>query len=205
MVLDFDHLDPDYAQEFKYFLINEYHFIIATWLSASKCGVRALVNIPQATSVDEFKSYFNGLAHFEMDQYRGFDKAPQNCVLPLFLSYDPDLLCGDTPNIWNKTFTQTKKAAIVQYKYSPNPSRVEKIMKAAIDKIHDNGHPQLRGAAFSLGGYVASGYISEDEANALIYHLIETNAYLNVGKKVDTYKKTALTMIQSGMNKPLFL
>lgn len=201
MMLDFDKID--HAQEFKEFLFNQYDFIIATWLSASKRGVRALVNIPQVNSVDEFKSLFHGLKNEEMLQYSGFDNAPQNPVLPLFLSHDPDIYYGDTHGVWTIKYNPPIPPPKVQYKFEQNPSRVEKITKAAIDKIHDNGHPQLRGAAYALGGYVGGGSINRDHALELIYNLIDDNEYLSI--KPEVYKRTASEMIEKGINDPLYL
>lgn len=201
MMLDFDHIDN--ASEFKAYLFNTYNFIIGTWLSASKRGVRALVNIPVVDSVEEFKQYFEGLKHFEMGRYIGFDSAPKNCVLPLFLSYDPDIYIGDTEHVWNTKYTPLPQTPIIQYKYTGNPNKIEKITKSAIDKITENGHPQLRAASFVLGGYVGAGYIGQDEAIQLIDHLIETNPYLSI--KPPVYKKTAREMIEQGKNQPLYL
>lgn len=203
MVLDFDHLDPDYAKEFKEFLFNEYPFIIATWLSASKCGVRALVNIPKVETPEQFKALYRGLAHHEMAQYNGFDMAPQNPVLPLFLSYDPDIYFGDTHDFWDTPYTEPRPPPAVQFKITEQNSKIEKIIISSINKINSNGHPQLRGAAFALGGYVGAGYIDYDNSLQLIYNLIDQNNYLR--KKADTYKKTAKTMIDQGLNQPLFL
>ncbi len=203
MMLDFDHLTSDDAKEFKAFLFDSYDFIIATWLSASGCGVRALVNIPVSKNVDEFKQYFMGLANEEMAQYKGFDFAPKNPVLPLFLSYDPNIYFGDTPGVWSKKYIDPVITPTVQYKYSENPSRIEKLLVASIDKIHDNGHPQLRAAAYALGGYVGAGYIEFDHAISLINDLIRSNHYLSI--KPDVYIKTANTMILKGLKNPLYL
>jgi hypothetical protein len=203
MMLDFDHLDKQYAKEFKEFLFNEYPFIIATWLSASGKGVRALVNIPQVSSIGEFKSLFMGLAYNEMAQYNGFDFAPKNCVLPLFMSYDPDLIKGDTTELWDTHYKEPVKPKTEQYKYDTNPSKVNQIVESAIGKITSNGHPQLRATSFALGGYVGAGYIDSESATDLIYSLIDLNDYLS--KKPDVYKKTAKTMIDKGINSPLHL
>ena len=97
LVLDFDHLEN--AAEFKQFLFEEYRCIIACWLSPSRRGVKAIVRIPAVETVEQFKEYFFGIAA-EMDQYNGFDHSGQNCVLPLFQSYDPDLLERDDAEIW---------------------------------------------------------------------------------------------------------
>jgi len=204
MPLDFDHLDPKTAQELKEHLFNDFPYIIASWLSPSKCGVRAFVNIPVCGSTDEYKQYFEGLAyHSDLGKYTNFDHAPKNAVLPLFLSYDPDIYFGDCSCIWDTKYNPPKPPPLVQYKYDANPSRVVQITKSAIDKISTNGHPQLRGAAFALGGYVGAGYIGQTEATELINHLIESNSYLS--QKPMVYKATAKTMIEKGINQPLYL
>lgn len=202
VTLDFDKLDEDYAKEFKQELFNEFKFIIACWLSASKRGVRALVKIPICNSVEEFKQYFMGL-EFELGIYKGFDTAPKNCVLPMFMSYDKDILVRTDYSVWNKKYIPIERPVVKQYIISDKSNSIELIMFNAINKIVDNGHPQLRAAAFSLGGYVGAGLIDEYNAISIIDKLIDTNAYLS--QKDDIYKKTARTMIKKGQTKPLYL
>jgi len=240
MPLDFDHLSPEDAIELKNHVFNDFPYVIAAWLSASKCGVRALVNIPIVSYTDEYKMYFEGLQHHsawlsaskcgvralvnipivsstdeykmyfeglqhhsDLGKYKNFDIAPKNAVLPLFLSHDPDILFGDCHEIWNKKYSPPKPQPKVQYKYDANPQRVYNIIEGAIDKIISNGHPQLRAASFALGGYVGAGYISFSEAENIITNLIDSNAYLS--QKSSVYKKTAMSMIKSGTQKPLYL
>lgn len=204
MPLDFDHLPSrNFATQFKYFLFENYPFLHAVWLSASMMGVRALASIPIAADVDDYKSYFNALERLEMSQYIGFDKAPQNPVLPLFLSYDPALLTRDEPITWEERYHPIASPPIAQYKYDDNASRVEKIISRLIHRIVDNGHPQLRSASFSLGGYVGAGHISQEEATNLITSLIQSNAYLS--QKPSVYIRTAKEMIAKGMDSPLYL
>jgi hypothetical protein len=204
MPLDFDHLSPEDAIELKNHVFNDFPYVIAAWLSASKCGVRALVNIPIVSSTDEYKMYFEGLQHHsDLGKYKNFDIAPKNAVLPLFLSHDPDILFGDCHEIWTKKYSPPKPQPKVQYKYDANPQRVYNIIEGAIDKIISNGHPQLRAASFALGGYVGAGYISFSEAENIITNLIDSNAYLS--QKSSVYKKTAMSMIKSGTQKPLYL
>ena len=204
MPLDFDHLQPSDAVELREHLFNDFPYIIASWLSPSKCGVRALVNIPVCQSTDEYKQYFEGLAHYsDLGKYISFDHAPKNAVLPLFLSYDPDIYYGDCSVQWDQKHKPVPNRSNVQYKFDHNPSRVFQLTKSAIDKITSNGHPQLRAAAFAMGGYVGAGYIQLTEAIELIEHLIETNDYLS--QKPEVYKKTARTMIYQGIQKPLYL
>ena len=82
-------------------------------------------------------------------------------------------------------------------------NNIEAIIRSAINKITDNGHPQLRGAAYALGGYISAGYISNDYAQSMIERLIDSNAYLV--QKAPVYKKTAKEMLIKGQAQPLYL
>lgn len=205
LMLDFDKIDD--APELRDYLFDTYPFIVATWLSSSGKGCRAAVRVPQSESTDEFKARYKAIAK-EMNQYQGFDMAPQNSVLPLYYSIDPDIKF----DLWRddvfeqKVTPQPPQPQPVRSWYEPSNSaagRVKNIIAKAIDKITDNGHPQLRAAAFVLGGYVGSGYLDQMEATSHIHGLIESNGYLS--QKPDVYKKTAKTMIEKGISKPLYL
>lgn len=203
MVLDFDHLDsPEYSEEFKQYLFNEYKFIIAAWLSASKHGVRALINIPVCNSTDEFKTYFMGIKE-KLFKYKGFDTAPKNCVLPLFYSIDMNILHRNNASLFSQKYTPMVKPQVKQYIINDKTNIVEKIIYKKINHIIDNGHPQLRAAAYLLGGFVGARYISEDYALDSIFKMIESNNYLS--QKATIYKKTAHTMIKKGQYQPTYL
>ena len=205
MMLDFDKIN--YADEFRDFLFYEYPFILASWLSSSGKGARAIVRIPFCKSTDEFKLRYDAIAEI-MHQFEGFDTAPKNSVLPLFYSIDAEIKFDLHRNTVFSEITVPK----------PEPERkpinwrlpegreskwaIQNTIKA-IDKITGNGHPQLRGASFALGGYIAANYLSEREAVDLMDKLIESNSYLK--QKADVYKKTARTMIKKGQSKPLNL
>ena len=74
--------------------------------------------------------------------------------------------------------------------------------KTALDKITDNGHPQLRAAAYALGGHVGAGYLSLNEAENFIHSLIASHSYLS--KDVKGYSKTASTMLMQGQGSPIY-
>jgi len=207
-VLDFDHID--HAEEFRDFVFNTYSFVWVAFLSSSKRGVKFIINIPVANSVEEFKAYFYGLG-FEFDKYKGFDGTPQNAVLPLFLSYDPGIRFREKPDTWTakgdklKAFKVDSGAEIpLDFKITDDDAgRVRHNIKKAFEAIVSNGHPQVIAACISLGGYVASGYLPQHEAEALAFGLIDQNSYL--AKGVSGYKKTAKTAIQEGMRSKLIL
>lgn len=216
LTLDFDKVPK--PELLKNHLFEQYQFIIAAWLSTSGTGVRCLVKIPVIKimnnniqqAIDEFKGYFWGLANEYFMKYEGFDIATQNCVLPMFLSMDENILIRNDFVEWYIKSTNPKQikqnTKPFRFRYSitnKNKKLVISNIKKAIDKIYDNGHPQLRAASFSLGGYVGAGYIDEYEAIELIDQLIESNSYLNI--KPNTYKRTARTMIREGQYKPLYI
>ena len=208
LTIDFDGLELDYAKEFKEALFKEYKFIICSWLSASKKGVRALIKIPISKNVNEFKSYYNAIRE-ELSIYNGFDIATQNAVLPMFMSYDTNILVRENYTEWTRKYIAPEPLKVQQYFVSESNSNIEKIIISAINKITSNGHPQLRAVAFALGGYISAGYISESSAIELIENCINSNAYLsrkhNGLQMADVYKTTAKTMIINGQFKPLFI
>lgn len=204
--LDFDKLpDKQYAIEFKQLLFETYPYIYATWLSASGKGVRAFVHIPIVQTPDQYKAHYRAIKRV-MGIYTGFDMAPQNAVLPLFQSYDPNLLYRKEAELFTKTYNEPippPRPAVPIQCDDEQTQHVVNIVTSAINKINDNGHPQLRAIAYALGGYIGAGYIDLMEAVSLINELIETNGYLR--HKSSVYKQTAQTMLSKGQSQPLYL
>ena len=195
------------AEELRDYIFNNHQQVIASWLSTSRRGVRSLIRIPVCTSVSQFKSYYNAIYNtFRI--YKNLDKATQNPVLPMFYSDDPDIRYRTDFTTWTETYTEPPpkpKVKTINIYERDNKGKVLNILKNKIDAIYDNGHPQLRAVCYALGGYVASGYISEIEAMDYAEDMIRHNAYLGVNKKVNTYIRTAETMIRKGQNEALSL
>jgi hypothetical protein len=211
MTLDFDKLpSKDYAVDVRSFLFEQFDWVYTTWLSASGLGVRAIMHIDTPDSTDDFKHMFDAVKHKYIEEYEiidFFDNAPKNMVLPLFQSHDPNMKYRKTANKFTERYIKyTPPANTTPPLQAPDDRDTQSVVnmtRAAIDKINDNGHPQLRGASFALGGYVGGGYIDHSQAVQLIDSLIETNSYLS--QKQQVYKKTAREMIQSGTKKPIYL
>lgn len=207
MVLDFDKLDN--APAFKQFLFDNLKCVVAAYLSPSKKGCKFIVRIPKCQTIDEFKSYFYGLG-FYMEKYEGFDPSTQNCILPLYLSYDPELLYREDAEVWDikgekidefKVFEG--EIEVLEEVSEEERKRVKKIIKGSMDKIVDTAHYIVRSTALCGGGYVASGYYSQEEMEDMIIDMIEKNEYCK--KNLSGYKKTAKEMIVKGMKSPLYL
>jgi len=208
-VLDFDKIN--HAEEFRDYLFQEYMYIITAYCSPSKKGVKALVSFPMAKNIEDFKKYFWALEH-EMTKYEGFDYTGQNPVLPLFQSYDPELLYRENYSTFadqrefsvrttiRETLNYKSINVINEDKYYV---RISNMVDSALSKINDAGHPILRSISVALGGYVANNFISFNDGYDLLCRKIETHNYLR--KKAETYKKTAKTMMNYGLSRPLIL
>ena len=206
-VLDFDKL-PD-APAFKQFLFDNLKCIVAAYLSPSKKGCKFIVRIPKCQTIDEFKSYFYGLG-FYMEKYEGFDPSTQNCILPLYLSIDPDLLYREDAEVWDIKGEKLDEFKVFEGEIEvldniteDDRDRVKSIVRRSMGKIIDSGHYIVRSTALSAGGYVASGYYTQEEMEDLIYELIDNNDYCK--KNLRGYKQTAKEMIIRGMKSPLYL
>ncbi len=206
-VLDFDHID--YAEEFRDYMFNTYKFISTSLLSSSKRGIKILIKIPEVKSVVEFKEYFYGLG-VVFEKYKGFDGSAQNCVLPLFLSYDPNILYRNNPTTFKSkgikvdAFKDNVKVDLKNIVIKGDDSKtIYNNIEKSFNKIISDGHPQVISSCVSLGGYVGAGYVSESDAQLWASNFIRSNNYLQKG--IEGYIKTSKTAIRTGMRSPLIL
>lgn len=210
MVVEFDKID--FAKELKEAIFYNVDSVIAGFTSPSGEGCKFIVRIPKPENVDEYKEYFCGLA-YHFDKIRGFDVSNYNPLLPLFLSWDPDILIRNDAKKWtgrgekinsfdfkNVTVSQPskrRKKSITDQKIALK--RIDKMF----DKITDNAHPQLVSNCLTVGGYIANGYLTEFDAISIVNSKIESNLYMS--KNIKGYKKTALEFIKEGQKSPIEL
>lgn len=205
--LDFDGI-PN-AKEFRDWFFETYKSTIFSGISPSGFGCKILIRIPKAKSVDEFKEYFCGLGH-HLEVYKGFDCAPFNPILPLFLFHDPDLRYRENPTVASvrgfKINGFKKFEGDIQTLDKVEDWKKQKVINIytrGINNIVDNGHPQVLSFSTALGGFCAAGYLSEDEAEVLIEDCIGANEYLSKG--TNSYIKTGKELLRRGMSSPLYL
>lgn len=204
MPVDFDKLDPQDAIDLRSELMT-YPFVMAAWRSASGRGVRGLVHVPICKNEIEYKARFKALAEV-LSIYDGWDNAPQNAVLPLFYSYDRDMMTNEHFTTFTDIYTYKeppRKEKIKIYSNNDDEAHVINIIKSNISKITTTGHFILRSASYAMGGYVGMNYISQEKAIDIMDKLIDGNAYLS--QKPSVYKKTARDMIIKGQEQPLSL
>lgn len=207
MVLDFDKLEN--APAFKQFLFDAIPSIVAAYMSPSKKGCKFIVKIPICKTTDEFKSYFYGMGSY-LEKYEGFDPSTQNCILPLYLSVDPDLLYREDAETWTERGykidefkVHTGEIEVLDNISDKDRNRIKTILTRSMEKIVDSGHFIVRSTALCAGGYVASGYYTQQEIEEILFSLIADNDYCK--KNLRGYKQTAKEMIIKGMKSPLYL
>jgi len=207
MLVEFDKIE--YPEELKQFLFDRIKSCIAAWLSPSRKGIKLLIRIPTPKSIEEYKEYFCAMA-YHLDKYLGFDGVNFNICLPLFISYDENILIRKDAVEWNKRGGKINAFKVHEGEFSApedineeDRQEVINTVTFVINKIEDGAHPKLVSMCSALGGFVGSGYISYDDAIALIDELIENNAYMQ--KNVRGYQKTAREMVNRGLKSPLLL
>tara|TARA_R110002012_G_scaffold322078_1_gene554685 strand:- start:7229 stop:8152 length:924 start_codon:yes stop_codon:yes gene_type:complete len=217
--LDFDGLNEDEADEFRSYIFNHYPQIICSFLSPSRKGVKCIIKIPKIDTskgidkgINKYKAYYKAIES-EFSNYKGFDSAPKNMALPLFLSYDYFMLdrSFDEAEEWDieefeeDNLTQKFPLPIKPYKKlksnDKNERRAYNTIRKAIQNIVDSpGHFQLRSACLIFGTRCGAGYVDFQDAKQEVENLVRSNDYLKKG--VSGYIKTALWALNEGYKTP---
>lgn len=207
-VLDFDGSKvKDNAEDLKQFIFDAFDFIVASYISPSG-AVKCIMRVEVAESVEEYQDYYRAITE-TFEGFIGFDSTPKNAVLIMFYTYDPDIIIRTDASIWTKKLKAAPRpvpvpcAVNVLENVDLNTKRAYGLTASILDKIVDNGHPQLRGVAKVLGGYTAQYNLSISNAEHWIHSKIEMHPYLSKG--ISGYKKTASEFIKKGINEPLNL
>jgi hypothetical protein len=205
IICEFDKID--HAKELKERLFNNLKCVIAAWISPSGKGLKLLIRINKPTSIDNYKEYYCGMAYY-LSQYEGFDPANFNCCLPLFLSYDKEILVREDAEEWTQRGGKINAFQKYVCELEPNEEITEENTAKVVNKITflmnrivDNGHTQLLSISTLLGGFCGFNLISLEDAESLICELIENNDYMR--KNINGYCKTARDMIRRGVLSPI--
>jgi hypothetical protein len=200
MPLDFDKLESkEEAAELKEVFFNSVDAVVFAWLSSSGKGFRCLLKIPVVSSVEEYQAHFAAAQKLFSD-VKGFDRAPKNAVLPLFISIDRNALVRwDATTFTEKLYPEKPQKQPVSYLPIGNGSRVLNLIERKINGIVDAGHPVVRATAFYVGGLVAAGHCSSSEALHKMESCIRNHPYTGNPAKVKTYLKTMQDMFNKGL------
>lgn len=207
MQIDFDGISR--AEEFRDWFFENVRSCVICGVSPSSFGIKAIIRIPVVKSVEEFKSYFYGVAYY-LERYSGFDIAPQNCSLPLFQFYDENAKYREdaiVSNVRGEKINAFKKfegeIRILENVDEEKKNKIINIFKKKIKNIVNNGHPQVLSASVTLYGFCGAGYLSESEADFYVEEAISKNEYLS--KNTYDYIRNGKNMKYVGMASPLYL
>lgn len=217
--IDIDNLEHDEAIDLKHWLFDNYKEMYCVYVSPSRKGVKALIRIPVVKNVKEFKEYYQAIED-EFDWIAGFDSAPKNLALPLFLSYDTDILWRESASEWNKK-ADLQPEELPNLHNKPLPNSVildgdETVYKSRayfrkitldlfskkLENINDAGHIILRSAALILGSRVGAGYLTQSDAEQYAEWCVNNNGYLKKG--ISGYVTTAKWAIKQGIKNPKY-
>ncbi len=207
LIIEYDKIE--HAETLRDYVFEKFDSCIFSFLSPSKSGCKFVFRIKPVKTIIEFKELFWGLA-YELDKFVNLDHSGSNCCLPLFISWDEDAKVRENPTEWSQRgFKEGSFVAFEGEFEAPEDvneeDKQEVINKITylFNKISDNGHPQVVKNSCLLSGFVGSNYISFDEAEDLLYELIESNDYLS--KDINNYKTTAKTMLLKCLGSPVLL
>ena len=206
IVLDFDGLSKEMAVELKQHLFNDFKSCICSWISPSGYGVKALMKSIPFNSVEEFKSVGAGLGTI-FEWYSGFDSSSiTNPILPLFLSWDPDMLVRDFEEAEEFKLRGFKETLFEPFEGEvPDSSsfseeeinKVVETIKFYINRIDGNAHPQILNYS-TLSGSLSTYY--GIDLLPTLEQAIKENAYMS--KDTAGYIRTARQMYNRGQNNP---
>lgn len=134
-------------------------YIYAVWLSPSATGVRALVKCPP--SIENHNLYYTAF----LDRYPELDSTSRNISRVTFESYDEHLWCNPNSLVWDKKLTEEQRKKNKEKDANRRGKNVLSTAVAMVRSSYDGiKHESLLKAANLLGGYVATGRVSEEEA-----------------------------------------
>lgn len=206
-VLEYDKIP--YAEVLRDYIFDKFESCIVAYTSPSKTGCKFIFYIETPKDIEDYKSLYWGIA-YHLDKFVNFDPSNQNCVLPLFCSWDENIRVRENPKKWSRRgFNTNSIDYVIANRDAIEPIGVasEKIKKdienlcvRSFKKIEDNGHPQVIRISTLLGGASAYYGLDEDEVLELIDNCIEANDYLS--KNIKGYKRTARQMFDKGFSQP---
>lgn len=190
VVLDFDHVeDPEKKRE----EVFENKYIVASWLSPSGEGVKALVSIKYP---ELHADYFERL----LEIFPDLDSSGRNVSRVCYESYDPDILIRSSGyQQFNELPTPKKKQKLEPVKISWDVRKVQIPLNMIKFCADGEKHDTLLRASHLMGGYVSGGHIEEEKA----VHLLEQEISLRDVDSLSLAKRTIRDGIEEGKTKPI--
>ena len=204
VVLDWDKLEDVNAKKTE---ISKYKFVYSCFISPSGDGIKAVVRIP--ADIEKHRGYYRGL----MKLFPTLDATSINESRICYASSDADIYINKNA-VEFTDYVELKKLSnnIIGGKSATvnNYSKAEVALKIIRDSVDGEKYACLLRASRLMGGYIAGGFISEDEGIRLLENEISLKNIKNFedarkgirkavdfGKGVRIQVEQATTMVQS--------
>ena len=196
MVLDFDHTGVEFKERLK-----SIPFIYMAFVSLGGDGVKALVKIPVVKSDAEYKEYWYAVDKALRDRLpEVIDSACKDISRACFFSYDPDVYVNTEAIVFTGRMKKDEKKTTTAEKYVKNDYKRAMVplnfIRSAVD---GERHTKILKASRLMGGYVASGIISDQEA----VRLLEQEAYHIDPSDFQVNRRAIIDGIENGKTDPV--
>lgn len=179
-------------------------YTYALFSSVSGDGLCILVKIDPLRHEDSFK----WLEKYYRDKYEVLiDKACKNVDRPRFISYDPELYHQPESKILScdqldELIPAPKPVVAPSHYVKPNygSTILDRAVNLVLKAVDGEKHKNLNTAGFLLGGYVATGFLSQSEAEEALKAAIRQKS--NVDNLEDADKVISRS-IREGMTEPI--
>lgn len=192
-ILDFDKLDN--ISETKNKIIS-YPFVLACFNSPSGNGLKVLIRIQN----NKFTHAYQYASLCEL--FPNLDTTSRNLSRQCFMCSDKDIYINYDAEIYTG-FSEKDKNKEVIIKKGKNTNYA--LLSIAVNKIRNaidgKKHSELLKASYLIGGYIANGYVEEDEALRILDKEIQKR---NINDPTQA-KKTICDAIEEGKKRPLDL
>lgn len=202
IVIDIDHVSEfSTVDEVKDLLCVD-DYVMATWVSPSGDGVKALV---QVTNPERHRDHFKALEiYFDKRYGITIDASGKNESRACFESYDPNICIKTAKPFGNMVSTEEVK------QQQEAPKKIAPIKATDYQKLNvaalmvrraqpGEKHAVLLRAAILCGGFVSAGRVEEDEAYRVLLREIQRHDI----ESIDSAKKTICDGIEEGKRKPI--
>ena len=196
MILDFDHTGIELKERLK-----TIPFIYVSFVSLGGDGVKALVKIPVVQSDAEYKEYWFAVDKALRDLLpEAIDSACKDISRACYFSYDPYVYVNSEAIVFTERLQKDEKKPVTHEKYVKNDYKRAMVplnyIRSAVD---GERHTKILKASRLMGGYVAAGIMSDQEA----VRLLEQEAYHIDPSDFQINRRAIIDGIENGKSHPV--
>lgn len=198
-VIDLDHLGDELHRWIEHFQTDIH--VYSCFISPSGDGLKILYRIPD--DVEMHRSHYRAL----LDDLRSLglkvDQTSINESRVCFISYDPDIYINTDAQVYEKFMFGTDDSDDASMVVGNGLTDFEKLSIAAkmIDgSVDGQKHHVLVKASYLMGGYVASGYIQEEDARKMLRDRIKAKKPADIDGAFATIEDG----LTEGQHKPIY-